>query len=73
MTLKTPAAISAHFDERDVLLTRAEAAEYLRKSEPTLERWSAQGIGPSPIRCGPRSIRYRLSDLRAFTGVSQAA
>jgi hypothetical protein len=55
-------------DDRDVLLTRREAAEYLRKSEPTLERWAAQGIGTAPVRVGPRSVRYRLVDFRTFTG-----
>jgi Helix-turn-helix domain len=57
-------------DDRDVLYTRQEAAEYLRKSVPTLERWAKVGIGPKPIPCGPRGVRYRLSDLRAFTGAS---
>ena len=55
-------------DDRDVLLTRKEAAGYLKKSEPTLERWAAQGIGPKPIRVGPRSIRYTLRSLRETIG-----
>jgi predicted DNA-binding transcriptional regulator AlpA len=55
-------------DDRDVLLTRKEAAAYLKKSGPTLERWAAQGIGPKPIRVGPRSIRYTLRSLRETIG-----
>jgi predicted DNA-binding transcriptional regulator AlpA len=55
-------------DDRDILFTRREAAEYLRKSEPTLERWAAQGIGPKPIKIGPRSIRYTLRSLRETAG-----
>jgi excisionase family DNA binding protein len=45
------------------LLTR-EAAQYLRLSERTLERWRVQGIGPRFGRFG-KSIRYRQQDLDA--------
>ena len=55
-------------DDRDILFTRKEAAAYLKNSEPTLERWAAQGIGPKPIRVGPRSIRYTLRSLRETAG-----
>lgn len=55
-------------DDRDILYTRREAAEYLKKSEPTLERWAAQGIGPRPIKIGPRSVRYTLRSLRETAG-----
>jgi predicted DNA-binding transcriptional regulator AlpA len=54
-------------DDRDILLTRPEAAQYLRRSTPTMERWARQGTGPRPIRIG-RSIYYRLSDLRVASG-----
>jgi predicted DNA-binding transcriptional regulator AlpA len=67
------AATAAVLDERDVLLTRPEAAAYLRKSIATLDRWSMQGIGPRPVRVGPRSVRYRLTDLRRFVGAEGAA
>lgn len=53
-------------DDRDILYTRKEAAAYLKKSEPTLERWAAQGIGPRPRKIGPRTVVYTLADLRAF-------
>jgi predicted DNA-binding transcriptional regulator AlpA len=53
-------------DEQDILLTRAEAAAYLRRSVPTLEAWARDGTGPKVVRMGPRGIRYRLADLRAF-------
>jgi hypothetical protein len=51
-------------DDRDVLLTRKEAAQYLRKSVPTLERWAREGIGPTPVKVN-RVVHYRLNDLRA--------
>jgi hypothetical protein len=51
-------------DDRDVLLTREEAAKYLRKSVPTLERWAREGIGPKPVKI-KRWVHYRLCDLRA--------
>ncbi len=53
-------------DDRDILLTRAEAAAYLRRSVPTLEAWAREGTGPPITRLGPRSVRYRLSGLRAW-------
>jgi hypothetical protein len=56
-------------DDRDVLLTRREAARYLRKSIPTLERWARQGVGPKPIKIG-RIPHYRLHDLRVAGGAS---
>jgi len=54
-------------DDRDTLLTRKEAAKYLRKSVPTLERWAREGIGPKPVKV-KRTVHYRLHDLRAAAG-----
>jgi hypothetical protein len=59
--------------DRDVIYTRREAAAYLRKSEPTLERWARVGIGPKPVRIGLRGIGYTLRSLREATGTSEAA
>jgi hypothetical protein len=58
--------------EEDILLTRVEAAMYLRLSLPTLQRWGRLGIGPKPLRVG-HSIRYRLSDVRSFPQAAMAA
>jgi predicted DNA-binding transcriptional regulator AlpA len=62
----------AALDDRDILYTRPEAAEYLRKSVPTLERWAAQGIGPKPLKVGPRDVRYTLRSLRETAGTEAA-
>jgi hypothetical protein len=51
-------------DDCDILLTRKEAAVYLRKSVPTLERWAREGVGPKPVKIN-RHPHYRLHDLRA--------
>ena len=51
-------------DDRDILYTRREAAKYLKKSEPTLERWARLGLGPQPKKVGPRSLRYTLRRFR---------
>jgi Helix-turn-helix domain len=64
-------ALRDHLTEADVLLTRAEAAEYLRRSVPTLERWAAQGAGPDFRLVGGRAL-YPLTSLRAFAGVEPA-
>jgi hypothetical protein len=50
----------------DVLLTPAEAREFLRRSDSTLEFWRSVGIGPRFVRLGARGIAYRLGDLRAY-------
>jgi hypothetical protein len=56
----------------DILLTRQEAARYLRVTVPTLDRWARMGVGPKQIRiCNV--IRYRLSALRAFSQIPVAA
>ena len=47
-------------------LTVGEAAEYLRISPKTLERWRVDGSGPQFFKAGPglRSrVLYRQSDL----------
>lgn len=59
-------------DDNDILYTRREAAEYLRKSVPTLERWAKLGIGPKPTKVGPRDVRYTLRSLREAAGTSSA-
>jgi Helix-turn-helix domain len=53
----------------DILLTRPEAAAYLRISVPTLELWWRRGVGPPGVRIG-RSVRHRLGDLRRYVGRS---
>ena len=51
----------------DVFLTRREAATFLRRSVPTLERWAAKGVGPPPRKVGGR-VLYPLLGLRSFAG-----
>jgi hypothetical protein len=50
----------------DALLIPAEAREFLRRSDSTLEFWRSVGIGPRFVRLGARGIAYRLGDLRAY-------
>ncbi|MEZ4395942.1 MAG: helix-turn-helix domain-containing protein [Candidatus Krumholzibacteriia bacterium] len=52
---------------RDRLLTSAEAAEYLRVTQSTLESWRyPTRKRPLPfVRVG-RAVRYRKKDLDAF-------
>lgn len=47
------------------LLTRKEAADYLRVKKCTLEAWATKGGGPVYIKMG-RAVRYRESDLVKF-------
>ena len=48
------------------MLTRAEAAEFLKVSVPTLERWAGSGTGPKCVRVGPRRVGYPVGALLAF-------
>jgi hypothetical protein len=53
-------------DDLDKLLTTAEAAQVLRLSERSLERFRTAGIGPRFLRLGRRAIRYTGLDLRDY-------
>jgi len=57
--------------DQDRLFTRAEAASYLRRSVPTLERWASAGTGPDFRMVGGRAL-YPLTGLRRFAGVDVA-
>jgi excisionase family DNA binding protein len=63
--------LGAHITDDDVLLTRAEAAKYLRRSVPTLERWARDGRGPPFSKVGGL-VLYGLTGLRRFAGVEAA-
>ena len=48
-----------------IYLTQAEAADFLRISERTLERWRVEGNGPRFRRFGRRVV-YAKSDLEIW-------
>jgi hypothetical protein len=50
----------------DQILTRHEAAAFLKRHPKTLEAWAKVGSGPRVTRFGPRSLGYRMADLREF-------
>lgn len=47
-------------------LSKADVARRYGISVRTLERWARKGIGPKPIRRGPRLIRYDASEVEAW-------
>lgn len=51
------------------LLTTEEFRRRARISKRTAIRWRLAGIGPKPVRIGPRAIRYRASDVDEFLGL----
>ena len=51
-----------------VLLTRLEAANILKCSVKTIDRLCDEGR-LSRVRCGKRSVRIRLADLKAMSGL----
>jgi hypothetical protein len=67
-----PPSVTERLSDQDVLLTRAEAARFLRRSVPTLERWARDGSGPGFQMVGGRAL-YSLAELRRFAGIKAAA
>lgn len=47
------------------ILTTAEAAKYVRLSQPTLERFRLTGAGAEYLKLGG-AVRYRRCDLDAW-------
>lgn len=50
----------------DALLNVREAAAFLHLSPNALNWYRSQRRGPAYIRVGPKLIRYRVADLRAY-------
>lgn len=48
------------------MLTTVEAAQHLGLATSTLNKWRVYGRGPAFIKLG-RAVRYRRSDLDAYT------
>ncbi len=55
-------------ENETVLLTRLEAANILKCSVKTIDRLCSEGTLPR-IRYSKRSVRIRLSDLKAMSGL----
>jgi predicted DNA-binding transcriptional regulator AlpA len=51
------------------MLTTEEFRRKARISKRTVIRWRNAGIGPKPIRIGPRAIRYRAQEVDEFLGL----
>jgi len=49
----------------DVLMTRCEAAAFLRLKPQTLAVWATRGTGPKVCKVGRKAL-YRLNDLREY-------
>ncbi|MFF0243970.1 helix-turn-helix transcriptional regulator [Streptosporangium sandarakinum] len=48
------------------LLRRRDVAHICGVGVRTLERWAKQGIGPQPLKMGPRLVRYRRGDVERW-------
>ena len=55
-------------EDEATLLTRLEAASILKCSVKTIDRLCDEGK-LSRIQCGKRSVRIRLADLKAMSGL----
>lgn len=49
--------VTAHF------LSKAQTAALLKVSVRTLERWARADVGPTPLRHGPRLVRYDSGEV----------
>lgn len=47
-------------------VSRKAVAARIEVCVRTLERWEKAGIGPAPIRLGPRLVRYRAHEVEAW-------
>ncbi|MGY4629074.1 helix-turn-helix transcriptional regulator [Bradyrhizobium sp. USDA 4486] len=54
----------------ETLLRESEAAEVLRLSERTLERWRSRGEGPKAKKIGARRVAYSVRSILEFAGVA---
>lgn len=54
-------------------LTREETAHLCRVSVSTLERWARAGIGPKPIKMGPRLVRYIRDEVDQYRSTKRSA
>lgn len=56
-----------------VLVDRVSVAKRCGVTVRTLERWARAGIGPEPIRLGPRIVRYCDAEVSAWLQRCQRA
>jgi hypothetical protein len=54
-------------EDADRLLVPSEAAKFFRVSRATLASWRRARIGPAYVKLSEKGVRYRHSDLVAFT------
>ena len=62
-----PTPQNAHDGELDRYCIRAkEAAKFIGVAEATLAQWRITGEGPQFVKNGPRSVLYRIGDVKAW-------
>ncbi|RBY94944.1 hypothetical protein DQ244_01575 [Blastococcus sp. TBT05-19] len=54
-------------------MDRRELEARTGASLSTLKRWARLGIGPRPIKVGPRMVRYRRDEVDAWLAGRPAA
>lgn len=58
---------------KNKLLTASQVADILNISPSTLYRWKREGRLPSSIQLGPKTTRWRESEILAFIEQLEAA
>ncbi len=70
----TTASLPALGDDPDRLMLQEEVCAHLGGITPrTLRKWTAQGIGPKPVRLGGKLVRYRVGDYREWVATCARA
>jgi hypothetical protein len=72
MTRKHAAVLDIHVPDPEYRRT-GEAAEFLRVSPRTMEKWRSCGIGPVYSRSSTGGILYKLRDLIAFADAERVS
>lgn len=60
-------------DDKKDWISTTRAAEIMEVSKVTAERWRWRGYGPPWHRHGPKLIRYKESEVRAWLKKTAAA
>jgi predicted DNA-binding transcriptional regulator AlpA len=48
------------------LISRTELCTLAGIALSTAEAWARNGIGPAPVKIGPRRVGYRMAEVDAF-------
>ncbi len=69
-TVRPPALRTSPLLKPGDFLTEKEVSERLRVAPRTLSNWRSKREGPVFLKVGKRMVRYRASDVEAFSATA---